>query len=257
MKKILLSAVAILSFGGMAAAADLPAKVAAPVVQAPPCAQFGGFYVGGNVGGVSYTAHRNDDDGYFVDNSGHTLTKSGWAAGVQGGYNWQRRCTVFGVEADWNWGSAKVTFQDDPNAGFELNQLESKLRWFGTARTRAGVIVDDLLIYATGGFAWANVENTYTRACSAFNCGVAINENNAFSSTRWGWTVGAGTEWKFAPNWSLKSEALYVQLKEQQDTFTVSDPFPPPSTATFRWTNNDNFWVARVGVNYIFGGGIR
>jgi outer membrane immunogenic protein len=254
MKKLLLSAVATLAFGSMAGAADLPTKGPAPVVQAPPCAQFGGFYVGGNVGGVSYTAHRNDDDGYFVDNAGHTLTKSGWTAGVQGGYNWQRRCTVFGFEADWNWSSAKATLQDDPNDPFPFDQLESKLRWFGTARTRTGVIVDDILIYATGGFAWANVENTYTRTCSPINCGIAINEYNNFSSTRWGWTMGAGTEWKFAPNWSLKSEALYVQLREQQDTFSLATP---ARTGTFRFTNNDNFWVARVGVNYIFGGGIR
>jgi outer membrane immunogenic protein len=241
MKKFLLATVAILAIGSAAGAADLPRKGPAPVVMPPPpCAQFGGFYLGGNVGGVAYNAHRNDDDGFFVDNAGHTITESGFAGGVQGGYNWQRRCTVFGFEADWSWASASADFQDNPNAAGAFNTLESKLRWFGTIRTRAGVVVDDVLIYATGGFAYANVENNYARNTApvqAFN----------FSDTHWGWTVGVGTEWKFAPNWSLKGEGLYVQLQDHQDTLCTA-----PATC-FRFTNNDNFWVGRIGVNYIFG----
>ena len=51
-------------------------------------------------------------------------------------------------------------------------------------------------------------------------------------------------------NWSLKSEVLYMQLKQQQDTF-----FSPNAGANFRFTNNDSAVVARVGLNYIFGAG--
>ena len=242
MKKLFLATTALVALAaGSAAAADLPVayKGPAPVVR-PACAQFGGFYIGANVGAGYATAHRNDDDGYFVDNAGHTTNGTGWNGGVQGGYNWQRGCTVFGVEADWSWGSAKSTFNDNPNNFGNVESLESNMKSFGTARTRTGIIVDDVMLYVTGGFAWANVSNTYTVNLEQFN----------FSSTRWGWTVGAGSEWKIMGNWSLKSEVLYMQLKQQQDTF-----FSPVQNGNFRFTNNDNAVVARVGLNYIFGAG--
>ena len=209
--------------------------------------QFGGFYLGANVGAGYATAHHNDDDGYFnggYADAGHTNTASGWNGGVQGGYNWQRGCTVFGVEIDWSWSSAKAQYTAFPNYPGFLGTIDSNLKSFGTARTRTGIIVDDVMLYVTGGLAWANVSNTYTQAFPG------INEQFSFSSTRWGWTVGAGSEWKFAANWSLKSEVLYMQFKEQQDTFfSLVSP-----AGNYRFNNNNNAVVARMGVNYIFGG---
>jgi outer membrane immunogenic protein len=150
---------------------------------------------------------------------------------------------VFGVEADWSWNSAKTTFVDDPNNPLFNGILESKLKSFGTARTRTGIVVDDVMLYVTGGFAWGNVNNTYATQPAPFN------EQFSFNTTRWGWTVGAGSEWKFAGNWTLKSEVLYMQLKQQQDTFVS----PVQLGNTFRFTNNDSAVVARMGINYIFG----
>ena len=168
MKKIFLATTALVALAaGSAAAADLPVayKGPAPVVR-PACAQFGGFYIGANVGAGYATAHRNDDDGYFVDNAGHTTYGTGWNGGVQGGYNWQRGCTVFGVEVDWSWGSAKSTFNDNPNVGY-AESIDSNMKSFGTARTRTGIVVDDVMIYVTGGLALANFCNTYTQPSRA------------------------------------------------------------------------------------------
>jgi len=244
MNRFLLTMTAFAALTGAASAADMPVATKAAAIVRPACAQFGGFYIGGNVGAAYYTAHRNDDDGLFVDNAGHTLTDTSWAAGVQGGYNFQRHCTVFGVEADWSWTSANATFQDNPNAVGALHRLDSKLKWFGTARARSGVVVDDLLIYATGGFAWANINNTYTDFVGPGTDVFSV------SNSRYGFAAGVGTEWKFADNWSLKSEALYIQLKQQQDQFLAVN-----NGGIFRFTNNDNIWTARIGINYIFGGG--
>ena len=130
MQKILLSAVAILAFGSLASAADLPRKgpVAAPVVR-PACAQFGGFYIGGNAGWGFYDHTFNDRDGLgpFLDTglpSSISGTDGAFNGGVQAGYNWQRGCTVFGVEADWSWAGNKV---------FET-QLDGDQALGGTAR---------------------------------------------------------------------------------------------------------------------------
>ena len=185
MKKLFLASTALVALAaGSAAAADLPVAYKAPPPVRPACAQFGGFYLGANVGAGYATAHRNDDDGYFIDNAGHTIYGTGWNGGVQGGYNWQRGCTVFGVEIDCSWSSAKSTFTDYPNYPFFIGTIDSNLKSFGTARTRTGIIVDDVMLYVTGGFAWGNVSNTYTRQPAPFN------EQFSFSSTRWGWTGG-------------------------------------------------------------------
>jgi outer membrane immunogenic protein len=85
-----------------------------------------------------------------------------------------------------------------------------------------------VLVYGTGGLAYGGVSTS--AAHSAVFEGSIANLNPPFSgfngpitlptipgsghssSTRVGWTVGGGSEWMFAPNWSLKAEALYYQL---------------------------------------------
>ena len=72
-------------------------------------ARFTGLYVGGNVGGVSYTALRHDADGTLSDNGEYTASKIGVTAGGQIGYDWQFGNKVFGVVADANWADVRAT----------------------------------------------------------------------------------------------------------------------------------------------------
>ena len=66
MKRILLATTACIAFSAISAnAADMAVKARPPVVVAPPCAQFGGFYLGGNVG-YGYYNHRHEDRGNLV-----------------------------------------------------------------------------------------------------------------------------------------------------------------------------------------------
>ena len=39
------------------------------------------------------------------------------------------------------------------------------------------------------------------------------------SSTRFGWTGGAGVEYALANGWSVNGELLYMQFKKESDTF--------------------------------------
>ena len=67
---------------------------------------------------------------------------------------------------------------------------------------------------------------------------------------RAGWTVGAGAEWGFAPNWSVKAEYLYYDLGNS--TVLGTDPaFPAFATST---TFENTGHIGRVGINYRFGG---
>jgi outer membrane immunogenic protein len=71
------------------------------------------------------------------------------------------------------------------------------LRWFGTTRIRTGVVVDNLLLYVTGGLAYANIK----RDALFFNDdNPGLQETFSSSKIRLGWTAGAGAEWAINHN---------------------------------------------------------
>src|SRR5271165_115044 len=110
MKKILISAIALVAGGTAAFAADLPARTysKAPAVVAEPVYNWTGFYIGVNGGaafgtgnnGQAVTSSGAYDPGPFFP--GKSLT--GGLAGAHAGYNWQVAPTwVLGVEGDFDW----------------------------------------------------------------------------------------------------------------------------------------------------------
>jgi len=244
MKKLPLSVVAVLGFGGIATAADMPAK-SAPAVVRPACgaAQFQGFYVGISGGGVKQIASRTDQDEFLVDASSYNLDKWGGIVGGTLGYNFARCNTLWGVEADGSWTSVNNTLTLHPNSVFNQS-VAAKMQGFGTVRGRGGVVVDDVYIYATGGLAVARFRTTW----QDLNNGFTPLDTFEQSQTRWGWTAGFGAEWAFARSWTFKSEVLYANFKDR--TYTHS--FPSFGPATF--TDSDQVWVSRIGINYRFGG---
>jgi outer membrane immunogenic protein len=164
-----------------------------------------------------------------------------------------RTCTVFGIESDWAWTNAKASTvvsdgQEFPPSETDNITVTSKLRWFGTTRIRTGVVVDNLLLYVTGGLAYANFKRDFRFIEDADDD--AYTEVFSRSRTRFGWTAGAGTEWAINQNWSLKSEFLYVQFEKDETTETSKVLYPDLKT---RFKNDDSAWVGRIGLNYRFG----
>jgi outer membrane immunogenic protein len=209
MKKILLASVALFGFAGAASAADLPMRAAppAPIIAAAPIFTWTGFYVGVNAG---YGWSNNDFDAVDLadeDDDG------GFVGGAQVGYNYQIGSFVVGLEGDIQYADfgADGTFDFDGDGVFDDDFDSSD--WFGTVRARAGVAFDRALIYATGGFAFADDAN--------------------------GWTVGGGVEYAFTNNLSAKIEGLYVNLDNDDD-------FPG-------FDNETDFGVVRAGLNFRFG----
>jgi outer membrane immunogenic protein len=194
MKKIILASICAVGFVGSAIAADLPQPVKAPPIARPACAQFGGWYVGANVG-YGYLQHNFQDRDFLAGTVDTGLprstqdTKSGVNGGVQAGYNYQTGCTLFGVEADWAWSDTNASsFNSDGDGpvgavGTDTSTVSSRMRWFGTVRARSGVVVDNVLIYATGGFAYANFARSYT----IFEDAPATTSTFRWNNTRWGW----------------------------------------------------------------------
>ena len=148
-----------------------------------------------------------------VDNS--RTNPSGIAGGIEGGYNWQRGAFVFGGETD-----IQLSGADDTISPFEFSNP-----WFGTLRGRAGIAINNVLLFGTAGLAYGDI-----RADSAL-----LSE----SHTSIGWTAGGGIEVGFSPRWSAKAEWLYLDLSDR--SFSV--------TGT---TNGLTANLLRLGVNYHF-----
>ena len=255
MKKLFLATTAMVALSAASAsAADLPVK-ARPLPPPPACAQFGGFYVGANLGWGygDHTVRSLDSFGPVFGPQEVSRSVNGWAAGLQGGYNWQSRCTLFGIEADYQWTDIDHDFVRTGPLGQLTLSGSVSLQSFGTVRTRAGVIVDNLLLYVTGGFAYANTERTVALTVAA----APQNNQGPFTDekTRWGWTMGFGTEYQFAfnSNWSFKSEVLYARFQTGENTGTCGAVVCGVPT-TVRFEHDSSAWVTRFGINYKFGG---
>jgi opacity protein-like surface antigen len=57
-------------------------------------------------------------------------------------------------------------------------------------------------------------------------------------------------EYGLDPHWSVKAEALYVDLGKRTVIFQADSNV----TATGRLETVDTMWIVRAGVNYKFGG---
>ena len=233
----------------------------------------------------------------FPDTSTQRL--NGFIGGGQVGYNYQvSPHWVLGFEADIQGSGERGssnTFVDSfstalcisapitpppivcdkssPANGTAVTTYDAKITWFGTVRGRVGFLIDDVLVYGTGGLAYgkvkvsgnANVSGSadFSNAnppvpVTAFTPGATLFSE---SKTNVGFALGAGMEGRLLANWTWKLEYLYVDLGSLD---TVS-PFPAalplftglPFTTPFtgaitthtRFTDN----IVRVGLNYKFG----
>jgi outer membrane immunogenic protein len=252
MQKLLRAIAASVAVGvggiGTAWAADMPVKapVRAPAVLA--AYNWAGFYVGGNVGGAWLDKSVTETGTNIIANpigSTFSLEAASITAGGQVGYNWHHNNILFGIEVDANWTDIKKTIPANVPPGTSAI-LRGEVDWFATFRGRLGYAPGNWLIYVTGGGAVARLINEYGTEVDGV---LDINSNDAVSSrkTRWGWTVGGGVEFGLAPNWSIKAEYLFIDFR-RIDVRPITGV--PGGIATF----DDEIHVARVGLNYRFGG---
>jgi outer membrane immunogenic protein len=252
MRKILLATVSVLAFAGAAGAADMPVRMGAPVA---PCAaqKFHGVYLGVHGGGLHWTANRTDQDEVLVDVATIVQKEWSWVVGGQAGYNFTTCNALFGIEIDGSWSNAEAHTQLIPNASPLLNlNINSQFDGLATARLRTGIVIDNLLLFVSGGVAGGHFKTTYTNQFAGITGVVpGFLFQASFDDWRFGWVAGVGTEWAFAPNWSFRSEVLYVEFADDEKRTL----FAPPATFA-NFTQSDSMWISRVGVNYRFGPGV-
>lgn len=220
MRKVLLGAIFVCFGLGAANAADMPLK-ARPAP--PPVMTWQGFYLGA-MGGYG------SDNSTGISSVGFDL-KGGFAGGTAG-YNWQWGQFAAGVETDAAWADINATATN----AFII--ATDRIRSWGTVRGRIGVAFDTVLLYATGGWAWADNRITITSL-------VLSVADSQFHS---GFTGGGGVEWMFARNWSLKAEYLRREFESQNYFVGV---FAGPAAAGLP-SGRGKFHSGQVGVNYHF-----
>ena len=216
LKSALLGASFLIAAAGAASAADIYSK-GGSYKDAPgeymPAITWTGFYAGANAGGafvensgfIELNGERADfdeDDTFFV-------------GGIHVGYNWQKPGGwVFGIEGD-------VGFVDDDSTDY-----------LATIRGRLGYAMGPTLLYATGGAAFAGVD-----------------DGSDDSDTETGWVVGAGIEHKFSQNWSVGLEGLYYNFGDGEDvTLTNGEDVLRVQT------DDADFFTVRARLTYHFGG---
>jgi outer membrane immunogenic protein len=215
-----LALLALIASVTAANAADVlpPAPAAPPAYSPPPVSpayNWTGFYIGA-MGGYGWSTSQGND------------FKGGFAGGTIGG-NAQFGNLVVGAEVEGAWSNIgqTVTFVG-------LGSATDRVQGFGSATARAGVAVDNLLIYGKAGF-----------AAASNNIKVTVSLSD--TQTHLGYTAGGGLEYGFTPNWSAKGEYLFAHY-QSKNYFAGLAP-PGFASGTF------DVHTVKFGVNYRFGWG--
>ena len=149
---------------------------------------------------------------------------------------------------------------NDPARNHVSSQIDAMGQdgdWYSTVRGRIGLTATPtLLLYATGGLAVARISSS---ANVTFGADRFFLSNNAFagshSETRMGWTIGAGSEWAFLPNWSLRAEYLFMDFGSFSYALACTVPSCSNApTIPYAWSAHVQSadHVFRVGLNYTF-----
>jgi outer membrane immunogenic protein len=251
--KTLIASVALLALGTAAAgAADV--GVQAPPPPLPPVFSWTGFYVGANIGGA--WSNTRSTDSLFLTNFNNNNNNNGvFIGGGQIGGNYQIGSFVIGAEWDFDWTANNNNATGVVIPGVGNIVVTSNNRWITTAAFRFGWAIDHWLVYGkAGGVGWfRNNDLTVTNLTTgvSITCGTFNTLRNCGSNTG-GWLVGAGFEYAFTNNWTVKFEYNYLGLGNRIFVIPTTAPLLAGDTFT---SNNRNVQMVKVGVNYLFNWG--
>ena len=208
------------------------------VRNAPPLApmytyNWTGFYIGGNLGGAWASSTLTDN----FSGASFTGNHSGFIGGGQIGYNWQVAPQfVLGVE--WMIDGTSISKSSNTVTIFngDILQGSASTDWISTLAARFGYAANNLLYYGKAGGGW--VQNSAT--VTDLTTGASLSNSNTNS----GWLLGAGIEYGWTPNWTVKLEYDYLGL----NNWTRSSPLFVGDTVTL----SRHIDMFTVGANYKF-----
>lgn len=235
-----MAAVAVACVGYVAVASadevNRSIKVDGPIMKiipanAVPVHDWDGLYLGVSLGGgwgeSTQTYQRAGDHGSA------TLSTAGGAAAMTAGYNVMMGSNLLlGLEGDlgiMNISQGATTVFDGHVWSSNVGALWS------TLRGRAGYVFDnDLMAYATGGLAVANIDDT--------SIGNTPGESAIEDGMRVGLALGVGVEYAWDERWTLKAEYLHLNFAEADGQSANNESY----------SFDDNVNLVRVGANMKF-----
>jgi len=255
-----------------AAAATAAGSIdAAAQGRAPQVATWGGFFVGGSVGGswLKSSPHgssvRTTIQGFQASTPGTSESvgdshAANWLAGLQAGFNWQSGRNVVGFEGDFSWlgkknatssGTLQLTYG---NIGYNgTSSRQSRVEAVATFRGRFGYDFNGTMPYLTAGLALGQIKSTWS--FSGVNSLYGITTVAATSKTSWepGFVVGGGVEQKLAGNWSIRADVQWMKFAEQKLNNPVANTTIAAITGNGGTINFQNsLTIAKFGLNYRF-----
>ena len=142
---------------------------------------------------------------------------------------------VVGVEGQYSWLSGNLGAVFPGGFAYANDQ-----RGLGSITGRVGYTWGPGLFYVKGGYALSDNNESVTQFGAPVLFATSGDHRN-------GYTIGAGVEYMFAPNWSAKAEYQYYNFGSAN--FTAPAPLVPLGS----FTTDDH--VVRAGVNYRFNWG--
>jgi outer membrane immunogenic protein len=263
MKKSVLAAAAAFAVasGAMtiqASAADLDFLPPPPVFQPT----WAGFYVGGHVGygeaDVDVDLRVQAEQLQFDETFGTSLSPSGLVGGVQAGYNWQSGSLVFGIEGDisfTDWDDSGVILDADLgdfDGRFEgtdaLVTARADVDFLASIRGRVGYAFDSVLLYGTGGVAWADAE-----ARARVDIDGTTEWSGKKSLNDVGFVLGGGLGWMVVPQtFSVGVEGLYYFFNKKKTLFDEEVELIEFDVNARATAKLDDAWVIRGRADFHF-----
>ncbi|MBC6715776.1 MULTISPECIES: outer membrane protein [Aurantimonas] len=216
-----------------------PAPAPMAIEPVATTATWTGLYIGGQAG----VAFGNDSGsiGFDPGNNGAfgngTLdngddSDAGFIGGAHIGYDYQINDFVVGAVADINYIDAE-TKRSYTTPGGSTFSADSEINYLGTVRARVGYAMDSVLLYGTGGLAYAGVDNNMSAPTGTEFNGYTFEQDE--DDTDIGYAVGGGVDVMATNNISFGVEYLYTNLGSNDQTVTGTN-----GTNTVNFTSESN-----------------
>ncbi|KQT66217.1 MULTISPECIES: outer membrane protein [unclassified Aureimonas] len=226
-------------------------------VYEAPTPSWTGFYVGGQAG----VAFNRDSGAFSSSNSsfvgGNDGEESGFIGGGHVGYDYQINNFIIGAVADLNYidASASTSYTLPNNLGGTTTfGADQDIDYVGTVRAKAGVAMDRFAVYATGGLAYAGIDNKFNGSSTYINsAGQGFNVSARGDEDDIGYAVGAGFDVLATQNISFGLEYLYTDLGESKMDVTYTPAITGAGTTFTTGSNTDlDFHSVMAKASYRF-----
>jgi opacity protein-like surface antigen len=175
----------------------------------------------------------------------------GFVGGGYAGIDFRAGALLIGAEADFSYAEIdsnpprNVNGVNFPLGGSDISQ---NINWMSTVRARAGVGFGNVLVFATGGLAVADVDYKFK-----LNSDLPFySSETSASETKTGWVAGGGIEIGFGL-WSWKTEYLHYDLGRERLDSDVIDSFaaqPGPNGVTLSPEFETEGHIVRSGISF-------